>query len=171
MSYSYVKTHPDQHYEQRLADFGLAVGDLVLYASGRDETGGIIFRIVEDTHPQKPHSTSKTVQRHRETYDQGSNKWVTKLVDVTEHGYWDANGRKLMDAAIAGFVRIRPTFDFFATRKGRQPKGKGETLIIKYSALRDLKKVDLVLLGAKYIELGNLLRSVAVKNGMDEPTG
>lgn len=159
---------PNGHFEKKLSDFGFEAGDLVLYSCGQDETGGIIFQIIEVTNPVMPAMTKKAVTRQKRYWDSKSNNYEYREVTENEHGYWDEKGRKIMLAAVNGFVRIKPIFDFFATPKGKSPKGKGETIIITYDMLDQLRKVDLVVLGAKYVELGNLLRDLAMRNGMEK---
>lgn len=170
-------------YDQKLADHGFALGDLVLYTSVRDSTGGVLFQIINDTSPVKPHTTKRTVVKKRSEWKpnpgigaqlwggRGSNdgKYVEVEYEAAEHGAWDESGKKIMVAATRGFVRIKPIFDFFATNKGKSPRGKGETLIIEYRDIKhSLVRVDLVLLGSKYVELGNIIRDVARKEGMCE---
>ncbi len=170
-------------YEQTLADHGYAVGDLVTYINVKDSTGGIVFRIIDDVRPVKPHATSrKTVKKYKEWQRSGAwtgaftgtpatGKYVEVDREVTEHGAWDENGKKIMVAATHGFIRIKPIFEFFATPKGKNPRGKGNTIIIEYSWIRTaLVKVDLVILGSKYVELGNIIHNIARKEGMDETT-
>jgi hypothetical protein len=167
MSRRWVQQYKDDHFDKRLSDYGFARGDLVLYSCGQDETGGVIFQIYEDTAPVKPHAYSKLVTRKRQVYNAVKRDYEYQDVEENEAGYFDDKGRKIMNSAVAGFVRIKPLFEFFATPKGKSPKGKGETLIITYDMLKQLRKVDLVVLGAKYVELGNLLRDLAMKGGME----
>lgn len=165
-----------------LEETGFKVGDLVLYTSIKDSTGGVIFQIVERTDPVEPAIRQRVVKVTRERFkawpghspsywDQkpGVNGEMEKYEEEKrEYGAWDANGKKLMEAATHGFVRIKPIFDFFATSKGKNPVGKGNTIIIYYEALKNaLRPVDLVLLGAKYMELGNIMRDI-VRRGSED---
>lgn len=123
-----------------LSETGFKIGDIVLFSSDKESTGGVLFQIVEDTEPVKVAGRYNRV---------------------------DENGKKVSLAAMHGFVRIKPLFEFFATPKGKEPKGKGATLIIYYESIeRNLKPVDLVLLGTKYLELGNIMRDIARLGGM-----
>jgi hypothetical protein len=155
-----------------LEDTGLKVGDLVLYTSVKDSTGGVIFQIVENTEPVVPHTTERTVRVNRQRYDNASHNYVYVNCEEVQRGLWDKNGKKIMKSAVHGFVRIKPIFDFFATNKGKAPIGKNNTIIIHYEHIRDvLVPVDLVLLGTKYVELGNIIRDIARRNGMDDDQG
>lgn len=148
-----------------LADSGFKVGDLVFYSSVKDSSGGVIYQIVEDTEPVKPAFMERKVMRKRSVWDAGKNDFVFKMVEDVEYGAWDEKGKKLMAASRYGFIRLKPVFDFFATKRGKNPKGKGKTLIVHYYHIKSsVKKVDLVELGAKYVELGNIMRDI-VKAG------
>ena len=152
-----------------LAETGLKVGDLVLYTSVKDSTGGVIFQIVQDTEPVEPASRKRMVTVKKRQWDNRLQSYAIHQVEEEQYGYWDAQGRKIMDAAVEGFVRIRPIFDFFATKKGKHPRGKDSTLIIHYRYIRhSLQPVDLVLLGTKYVELGLVIRDLAKRNGAEE---
>lgn len=169
-------------YEQTLADHGYAVGDLVTYINVKDSTGGIVFRIIDDVRPVKPHTTSRKTIRKRKEWQGAGNMWsgITaggsgggKYIEVErefiERGFWDESGKKIMVAATNGFIRIKPIFEFFATTKGKNPRGKGNTIIIEYGYIKNsLMKVDLVVLGSKYVELGLIIQGLAKKNGADE---
>jgi hypothetical protein len=130
-----------------------------LFSSDKESTGGVLYKIVESTEPVPGAVTSQQIKVEHSRYDYNSKSVKTEVVEKTKFGAWDANGNKIMIAAIKGFVRISPLFEFFATRKGK-------TLIIEYDELYRLQKVDIVTLGVKYVELGNIIKNLAQKNSL-----
>lgn len=155
---------------KRLADAGFKVGDLVLYSSDKESTGGIIFQIVQDVEPTTPACVKRKAIVKERVYNAKTNSYDFREVEKVLYGAWDANGKKIMASAVDGFIRIRPIFEFFATPKGKSPRGKGDTLIIQYHELKynRIKHVDLVLLGTKYVELGNIMRDIVRRGGMED---
>ena len=177
---------------KKLSEANLRVGDLVLYTSEKDSTGGVIYQISDDQPPVKiaerfrigsingyhykklpgapaelpdawdgSHDYSKLYKHYKPNQEWGKYKG---RID----GLWDENGKKVLKAAEHGFVRINPIFNFFATDKGKNPSGKGKTIIIEYKMISyHLKKVDIVTLGVKYLELGNLIRDLARAGGAE----
>mgnify|MGYP001583955292 CR=1 FL=1 len=160
--------HPDAL--KCLADAGFKVGDLVQYSSDKESTGGVIFQIVQDIEPTPPACVRRKATVKKRIYNPSTNNYDFHEVEVTQYGAWDADGKKIMASAVDGFIRIRPIFEFFATPKGKNPKGKGDTLIIQYHELKHnrIKHVDLVLLGTKYVELGNIMRDIVRRGGMED---
>ena len=152
---------------KKLSETGFKLNDLVLYSSDKNSTGGVIYQIVEDTEPVVPASKSRPGERLSRVYNAEKGGYETQRVQTILYGQWDAKGKKISVAAVHGYVRIKPLFEFFATRKGKDPKGKGKTLIIYYRDIKhSLEKVDLVVLGTKYLELGNIMRDIARNSGM-----
>lgn len=161
---------------QTLEETGFKIGDLVLYECGKkDATGGVIFRIVERTDPIVPTTTSRIVKKTWQRYkspsmwgvkrDHSNSEIEVYVEDQEIYGSWDANGKKILEAATYGFVRIRPVFDFFVSSRMKNPFGKGQTIIVHYRHMQGwLRHVDLVLLGLKYVELGNIMREIASAN-------
>lgn len=143
-----------------LDDVGLKLGDLVSFLSDKESTGGIVFQIVENVDRAKPASTSRIITVCREVWSHATQRYENTSVKETEHGEWDEQGRRISPGHARGYVRIKPLFEFFATRKGKKPKGKGDTIMIYYDQLYLLRKVDIVTLGVKYVELGNIIRDM-----------
>jgi hypothetical protein len=174
----------------QLSDKGFALGDIVLYECAKQETGGVIYQIVEDHVPRKSLWSPKKVsymRSERQTMDGkpdnsplytntflGHKQKIEgidyKYVDVqdfqTKWAYWDENEKEVSQKDALGHVRIRPLFEFFATRNGKKPRGNGTTIIVYYDDIKSLKKVDIMSLGNKYVELGLLMQDLARKNGM-----
>lgn len=137
-----------------LTSYGFAVGDIVTYASDEDSTGGVIFQIVENCDPVVP-AGRKPRGRGNYSYD---------LVDE--------QGRKIEPMRINGYIRLKPLYAFFPTELGKKPRGKGTTVLLYHSILKEgdrVKKVDLVTLGTRYAELGTLIRDLALAGGMVIP--
>lgn len=132
-----------------LASRGLAVGDIVTYECHDESSGGIVFQICENCDPVKPAGTKPR------------DRWSSDPIDE--------NGKVIPTMRINGYVRLRPVFTFFPSEKGKNTRGKGNTLLLYHSQLGRIKKVGLVDLGAKYMELGNIIRELAVTHGMEEP--
>jgi len=151
---------------KHLSDVNLKIGDVVLYSSDKESTGGVLFKITEDQEPVIGATTSRNVIVKEKQFEYRTNNYKWCDVKKTIFGAWDVNGNKIMVASIIGFVRIKPLFEFFATRKGKNPTGKNKTIIISYNDLERLKKVDIVLLGTKYMELGNIIKDIASSKGM-----
>lgn len=131
-----------------LAEHNLTLGDLVVYSSDDDSTGGIVFQIVENCDPVKPAGMVK-----RGSYS---------------HDPVDEKGKKIPPMKINGYVRLKPFYSFYPTQLGSKPKGKGETVLLYHAALKRVQKVDIVDLATKYTELGNVIRDVAMYRGMGE---
>lgn len=152
------------------ASLGLTVGDLVVYksegwASIKASTGGVIYQIVEDTPPVVPAKTVRMIAATGQRYDGATNMWVDRTGLMEEYGEWDSSGKKIMASALNGFIRISPLFTFFPTVKGKEPKGKGKSIIIEYCNLELIKKVTVEELGCKYVELGELMKLLMRKGG------
>lgn len=127
----------------RLSDFGLTMGDLVTFASDHDSTGGVIFQIVENYDSPVPH----------------------------RGGYWSRKhapeAKGLQPLQIRGYTRLKPVFEFAATSLGSRPRGKGSTVIVYHDEhIKKVAPLDIITLGVKYAELGNLIRDIALKRGM-----
>jgi len=151
-----------------LKDHGFKRGDIVMYHDLVKSTGGILYRIVEDN----PHvcaeykHMTKLIKSKRYNYNTSSYEEYTR--NRTESGWFNVNGKKVMECAVYGYVRISPVFTFFPTSKGKKPKGKNSTIIITYNRLvNELKRVDVVELGTKYVELGNMIREIATSRAND----
>jgi|SRR6478735_610090 len=155
-----------------LAECGFKLNELVLFSSDKESTGGVIFQIVEDNEPVVPATKSRATTRTVRNWNTPTGTPEVTTVPDIEYGAWDAKGKKISYANTVGFIRVKPVFEFFATPKGKKPKGKGTTLIIYYRDIsHHLKRVDLTVLGTKYLELGNLIRDFVRANGMvDEST-
>jgi len=164
---------------------GLTVGSIVTFTSEKHNTGGVIYQIVEDQAPIKPHTTVREVTRMERQWvpvgyasieavskgvHPGTREGEYKEVPTTvkDYGAWDEKGKKIMSSALSGFVRIAPVYTFFPTRKGKEPVGKGNTIIIGYDDLRRLQKLEITNLGSKYIELGELLKTLARRGGAED---
>jgi len=131
-----------------LAELGFVVGDLVTVDINDECSGGIIYRIVHNCDPVG--STKKRGPQHA-TYVMPDGR----LVGAKEHH---------------GYVRVQLIFNFFPTSRGKKPKGKDGTLILHHPNLTQVAQhVDLITLGTKYLELGNMLRDIAMKGGMERP--
>lgn len=148
-----------------LKENGLKKGDYVILTSGYEEAGGTLFQIVEDTPPVVPHTTERMVKKNRWDYA----KQGYAMVDVPEYGAWDEKGRKIMAAAVNGFIRVKPVFSFYPSYKAKNPKGKGGTLIILYHELKYVKQIDIVELCAKYAELGGVINDIVKNRSHEEP--
>lgn len=152
-----------------LAECGFKLNELVLFLSDKESTGGVVFQIVEDNEPVKVAIKSRPTTVRRSEWDPKTGKHEVRMVPSIEHGEWDEHGKKIEAKDVAGYVRIKPIFEFFATPKGKKPKGKGATLIIYYRDIRQcLQRVDITQLGAKYLELGNLMRDIVRVGGMED---
>jgi len=152
-----------------LRDCGpFAVGDFVFCNDIKKETGGVIYQIVQDTEPVKVHATVKKTTRKEYVFKTNS----FKNVPYNAYGFWDENGKKIAICATRGFIRIAPRFTFFASPTGTRPKGKNETILIEYPDVsRLLKPVDIVSLGVKYVEFGDIIKEiVARKSSSDQET-
>jgi len=152
---------------KHLSDVGLKLGDIVMFSSDKESTGGVLYTISEDTEPVEGAVTTRKTFRDKKEYNYKTNQYEMRKVEDWESGAWAPDGTKIMVAAVTGFVRIKPLFEFFATRKGKKPKGKDTTIIIYYNGLDKLKKLELIELGTKYVELGNIIKSLAVSKGME----
>lgn len=151
-------------------DFGLNVGDIVTFASENDNTGGCIYQIVFDQTPIAPHTTRRTTTRTRTKFNwrDNSKSQETETYEHVEHGRWDEQGRKIKPCDVAGYVRIKPLFTFYPTPRGKKPKGAGETIMVYYGhGVSQLKKVEVADLGAKYVELGELMKFLLRKGGAE----
>lgn len=154
-----------------LSDYGFRVDDLITYDSTDESTGGTIYRIVEDKSPVAPTTTQRPAVRNHVAADRRGFSFTTQE-EYTEFGAWDDKGRAISKCNQLGYVRIKPIFQFLPTARGAAPKGKSGTLMIYYTMLPELKKVDIVALGVKYAELGNILKDVMRHRGAelnDEP--
>jgi len=129
----------------KLSNFGLALGDVVTFALDDQSTGGIIFEIAENfDSPIDP-------EKRRE---------------FVRDGRYLLNRTRLTPMQVDGYMRLRPLFEFFPTELGKNPKGKGGTVLVYHFMIERVKKIDVLSLGSKYVELGNLIRDVAIKHGM-----
>lgn len=147
-----------------LKERGLKKGDIVILTSGYEEAGGTLFQIVEDTLPVEPHTTERPIKRN--SYDYEKQKYVER--DAIEYGAWDVKGKKIMVAALAGFIRLKPIFSFYPSYKAAKPKGKGGTLIVGYSFLDYVRPVDIVELCVKHAELANVIKEVVKDRSKDD---
>ncbi len=151
-----------------LRECGFKLNELVLFANDKESTGGVIFQIVEDVEPTKIASRSRPTTKRKNEYNPRTGSYESKMVADIEYGAWDEHGKEIGRKDQVGYVRIRPIFEFFATPKGKKPKGKGGTLIIYYDDIHlSLQRVDLAVMGAKYLELGNVMRDI-VRNGVSD---
>jgi len=153
---------PDSFYEQKLTDFGFKLNDLVTFDNKRNpasQAGGVIYRIVTDTSPQRIAVSKKSVGNS--PYNR-----YRRIIPAK-----NAEGKKVSCSESEGCIRCTPVFEFFATTRGKKPGGAGKTMIVTYKNLKFMKKVDIVDIGTKYLELGNFLKDVAKQAGMqsDEP--
>lgn len=137
-----------------LADHDLKLGDIVTYDPGIGPTGGVIYRIVYDAGPVA--GEMKTTPKRR--------RWGTSNVS---RFYLTKDGKKIGLKEHTGYVRLKPEFDFFATKLGKKPGGENGTKVVHYDDIKKLNKVDITALGVKYLELGNFMRSIALENGME----
>jgi len=151
-------------------------GDIVTFTSEKLNTGGVIYEVVTIQNPVVPASTEQIVNVNEKewradggskygTYDSGHYENVVR--QRTIRGSWDENGKKIQPCDVHGFVRIKPLYSFYPTKVGKEPKGKNNTLMIYFDELYRLKNIDLVALGVKYSELGNLLVTIARRGGAD----
>lgn len=153
-----------------LADLGFALHDIVTMNSFKKSSGGVLYRIVEDVPPTVPAMTSRKVMRQPTVWDPKVSKYVNSgpKREEIEYGVWDKDGKKMLEAARYGYVRIKPVFELFATSVGKNPSGKNGTIIVGYSELtRNVKRIDIVDLGTKYVEFGNLIKDIAGLRGND----
>lgn len=161
---------------ETLEEMGFMVGDLVLFDDKEKESGGIIFMIVDKIDPIKPIKATRTIVKRQKRFKPFLGKFVDTFerlpgingeyeeydeqVTITEDV--DSQGKKITAMSIQGCVRIKPVFDFFASSKGKNPRGKNGTIVVYNSLIKKkLRHVDLVLLGSKYVELGNLMCELA----------
>ena len=154
-----------------MVELGFALHDIVALNSYKKSSGGVLYRIVEDVPPVIPAFTSKKVMRRPTRYDPKTNKYVKlEKREETKYGMWDKDGNKLLEASRYGYVRIKPVFELFATSKGKNPTGKDGTLLIAYWELVHgaVKRIDIVDLGTKYVEFGNLIKDLANYHGTDD---
>jgi hypothetical protein len=131
-----------------LESYGFALGDLTSYDSDDDATGGIIYQITENCDPVKPATGSTSL------YGDDAR---------------DEKGNKIPPMKLSGYVRLKPLFEFFPSRRGKNPIRKGKTVLVYHYSIEKglMKKVDILSLGTKYVELGNLIRDLANKHGAD----
>lgn len=155
-------TYSDSFYEQRLSNFGFKLNDLITFdnvGNTGSQTGGVIYKIISDTPPQRIVTPSRRVviaptkTRKFQRYQ--------KIIPAK-----NAEGKSISHSESIGCIRCAPVFEFFATSRGKKPGGRGKTMIIVYNHLKYIKKVDIVEIGTKYVELGNFLKDVAKSNGM-----
>lgn len=168
---------------KKLSDANLVIGDYVAYESVKNSSGGVIYQIIENVEPipQSEIIRSKMVNSKRRTWkwkdpsiekmlywkmparqDGVNGCYVIEQHSVNKRGYWDKNGKPVLVSAIKGYVRIKPIFDLFATQTGKNPKGKNGTCVVEYTMIPSvIKKLDIVTIGTKYVELGNLIRDIA----------
>jgi len=132
-----------------LEKIGLKIGDIVTFASDKESTGGVIYQI---------------------TMNYESPIAKEKRLSIYETVFHPVSGKKMKPMEVRGYLRIRPIFTFFPTRKGKAPGGADSTLIIYHDELRNLKKIELLDIATKYAELGNIIRDLAVKGGMVSET-
>lgn len=128
----------------KLADFGYKLGDLVTFSSDKESTGGVIFEIAVNFDSPVPDNERYTFR--------GETAAKYKI-----------GKRALRPMEVMGYLRLKPVFSFFPTKLGQKPKGADNTLLLHHYAadIQRMHKVDLINLGTKYAELGNLLRDMA----------
>jgi hypothetical protein len=155
-----MTTQPDSFYEQKLSDFGFAVNDIVVFDNSKlnpaCSSGGVIYKIISDTPPKKIETSQKIVTRQ-------SNVRSYKRTYVIPAK--DKDGKKVSVAESKGCIRCIPIFEFFASSRGKKPGGVGKTLTVIYKNLKYMKKISIVEIGTKYVELGNFLISTAKDAG------
>ena len=128
-----------------LAELGFVVGDLVTVDINEECSGGIIYQIIHNCDPVGSQAKRGTAAERRYEMPDG------RQVGAKEHH---------------GYVRVKPIYNFFPTNRGKKPKGKDGTLILHHPNLMQVaKSVDLIVLGTKYLELGNMLKELAMKGG------
>lgn len=154
-----------------LADVGFSLYDIVVMNSFKKSSGGILYKIVEDVPPTVPAMTSKKIMRQPKGWDPKTGRYVNTgpKREETEYGMWDKDGKKLLEASRYGYVRIKPVFELFATSVGKNPSGKDGTIIVPYWELnRNVKRIDIVDLGTKYVEFGNMIKDLAAQRGVQD---
>jgi hypothetical protein len=140
-----------------LQTLGFNLGDIVRYTDTSHSPGGIIYRITEFSDPVKPHATNREYKVHKID----SNGSIREEIR-TERGHWDEKGRAIPVMYVEGFIRLNPIFEFFGMGMSKKPKGH----VVHYRLVpRYVEHVDLVKLGLKYVELGNLIRDIAKSRG------
>lgn len=153
-------TYPNSFYDQRLSNFGFKLNDLITFDNKRNtgsQTGGIIYKIISDTPPQR----AVIPRRRITTTPTKKYRRYMKIIPAK-----NAEGKNISQSESVGCIRCVPVFEFFATSRGKKPGGIGKTMIITYSNLKHMKKIDIVEIGTKYVELGNFLKDIAKSNGM-----
>ncbi len=147
-----------------LADKGFALGDLVTYSSSEQSTGGVIFQISKNREPQPAFDhTGKSVppvplEGYRSRYE------------IRHTKVYRRDGKKMPKMDFEGYVRLTPFFEFFSTSWNTTGvDGKVGNVLVYHRDLAQAKKVELVTMGIKYVELGNLLRELAIKGGWEPP--
>lgn len=154
-----------------LKEAGYTLYDIVALNDVQKSSGGVLYKIVEDVPPTKPATTEKKVMRQPSVWDAKTGRYVKNgpKREETQYGSWDKDGNKLLEAARFGYVRIKPVFELFATSKGKNPQGKNGTLLITYEELPyNVKRIDIVDLGTKYVEFGNLIKDLASRHGSND---
>jgi len=131
-----------------LAEYNLAEGDFVCVRAA--SWGGEIYRIVRE-HAPVP------VKPEEEYVKVVAGRRYRRSVRI----YRDFNGKRVQLREKEGYVQLQPVFDFFGLGTKR-PK-----YVCSYDVKR-LSKVDIVTLGSKYVELGNLLKEIMAEKGMEE---
>lgn len=138
----------------KLEDMGYKLGDLVTYDDDEHSTGGIIFVISDNFDSPVPDA-----ERHTWNSRGAGDQYAIK-------------GRRLKPMEVYGYLRLRPIFSFFPTSLGKKPLGAGGTVLVHHTELKKsynlerMKHLDLVTLGTKYLELGNVMQDLARAGGM-----
>jgi len=140
-----------------IADYNLAIGDFVTYDRGIGATGGVIYQITENVDP-----VECTVGQ----YSRKSKNTSPYYRYRSSMFYMTNAGKKVGLKEKEGYIRLRPAFDFFATKLGKNPGGVNGTKIVHHRDLKKVVKMDIVALGVKYLELGNFIKDIASNKGM-----
>ena len=144
-----------------LKDHGLQVNDYVLL-NCNPLSSGAIYQIVFDQQPIKPAMITKT--SFKKMFDAETGEYVTR--EVTQHGYWNEDGSEIKPkSAMTGYVRIKPVYEFFTSHKFKIHMNVKNGLLVSYRDLQYLEKVSIESLGTKYVELGELMKTLARNYG------
>ena len=136
-----------------LAEHNLQVNDLVTYNDRN--ASGVVYRITMSVDPE-PYTTKQAMRRNP--------RWAKHREKIAKTIYVNAvTGKELGIKEKKGYVRLKPVFDFFGSRAAVKPGLLGGTKVVWHTHLKDLKKVDIVRLGAKYLELGEFMRTLMAK--------
>lgn len=125
--------------KKSIEEFKLRVGDLVALSGHGLNSGGIIYRIVEDHPPEKLQEQPKDSRGH----------WSWRRRNISAK-----TGKPVSYAAVNGFVYVVPVLKFAEyqpkNRRGKTISTRGRKLVEYRHVETRLRRVDIVELGVFY---------------------